>query len=345
MDREPQQLLYPQRVRRPSGLVGPLLSRLQDAVVMAILRTRKIFFQTVIVAFVIFLVLWLATFLYGSFYFSYMPKVAYSTPVHYYYRTDCESQASFHCSYPVANVSLTMNKKHVLTFSQAYRFSLVLEMPDSLANQELGMFMIRTTCFSQDGDRVTSSHRSSKQQLSSSSSRFSMLRYRSDLLRIFGTLLLLPAFLTGVSEQSQVLEVELFSEYVDDPYSPSVSAVIEILSNKVQIYSSQLNIHAHLTGIRYLLFNFPISSALVGVLSNFTFLSTIFILSFLSVMIRAAWTPGYQLETGLPHLNGETNSSAGSTGMWDALQITPENMSQEPRLHEDEGDFRMTETE
>ena len=47
----------------------------------------------------------------------------------------------------------------------------------------------------------------------------SMLRYRSDLLRYLGTLLFLPAFLTGVAEQKQVLDVELFSDYTDDPVS------------------------------------------------------------------------------------------------------------------------------
>lgn len=106
----------------------------------------------------------------------------------------------------------------------------------------------------------------------------SILRYRSDLLRQLGTLLFLPAFLSGAAEQKQVLEVELFSDFTDDPvspallcvimceyfgevyligfflhvqYAPSVTAVIEILSNKVQIYSSQLQIHAHFTGIRW----------------------------------------------------------------------------------------------
>lgn len=39
--------------------------------------------------------------------------------------------------------------------------------------------------------------------------------------------------------------------YVCGQYAPSVTAVIEILSDKVQIYSSHLYIHAHFTGIRY----------------------------------------------------------------------------------------------
>lgn len=45
----------------------------------------------------------------------------------------------------------------VLTFGQAYQISLLLEMPDSPVNQALGMFMIRTTFYSQDGGQVASS--------------------------------------------------------------------------------------------------------------------------------------------------------------------------------------------
>uniref|UniRef100_A0A3Q0T2D7 Seipin n=1 Tax=Amphilophus citrinellus TaxID=61819 RepID=A0A3Q0T2D7_AMPCI len=260
----------------PSILIGRALVKFQYAVLVAMTRARQRFVQVFIVFSFVFLLLWLAAFLYGTFYYSYMPKATFSAPVHYYYRTDCESPASFMCSHPLANISLMRNKKHVcaLTFGQPYRVSLQLEMPDSPANQELGMFMIKTTCFSQDGEQVASSARSS------------ILRYRSDLLRTLGTLLFLPAFLTGAAEQKQVLEVELFSDFTDNPYSPSVTAVIEILSSKVQIYSSHLYIHAHFTGIRYLLYHFPVISALVGVCSNFFFLSFIFVLSYMRLLLQ-----------------------------------------------------------
>ncbi|CAJ1058731.1 seipin-like isoform X2 [Xyrichtys novacula] len=274
-----------------SFFLGWVLGKLRNAVVMTLKRIRQRLLQVIIVAFVVFLLLWIAAFLYGSFYFSYMPQATFSTPVHFYYRTDCESPYSFPCSHPVANISLIRNNRHVLTFGQAYRMTLQLEMPDSPVNQDLGMFMIRTACFSRDGEQVASSARSTGQLLSASSSRFSMLRYRSDLLRQLGTVLFLPAFLTGVTEQKQVLEVELFSEYIEDPYSPSVTGMIEILSNKVQIYSSELLIHAHFTGIRYILFNFPLISALVGVSSNFSFLSLLFILSYLRLLFRVGQGP------------------------------------------------------
>uniref|UniRef100_A0A3B4ZUP0 Seipin n=1 Tax=Stegastes partitus TaxID=144197 RepID=A0A3B4ZUP0_9TELE len=293
----------------PSVLIGQALLRFQDAVAMAIARARQRVVQGFIVFSIVFLLLWLAAFLYGSFYYSYMPKAAFSAPVHYYYR--CVS--SFLCSYPLANISLMRNRKHVLTFGQAYQISLRLEVPDSPTNQDLGMFMIKTTCFSQEGGQVASSARSS------------MLRYRSDLLRTLGTLLFLPAFLTGAAEQRQVLDVELFSDYTDDPYAPSVTAVIEILSNKVQIYSSQLYVHAHFTGIRYLLFYFPVLSALVGVSSNFVFLSILFILSY-SLGTENA-------ECAIVCLTAETNHLTGTTELLGPCQISPTDLSpEEPHL-------------
>lgn len=48
----------------------------------------------------------------------------------------------------------------MLTFGQTYRMSLQLEMPESQANQELGMFMVKIGCFSQEGGQVASSARS-----------------------------------------------------------------------------------------------------------------------------------------------------------------------------------------
>ncbi len=112
-------------------------------------------------------------------------------------------------------------------------------------------------------------------------------------------------------------------------YQPAVGAVIEIQSRRVQIYSAQLRIHAYFTGIRYLpwfgfislfdytcsmkwcssrlspwppynvfpfcnrylLYNFPVMSAIVGVASNFTFLSVIVLFSYLQLMWGGLYPP------------------------------------------------------
>lgn len=177
-----------------------------------------------------------------------------------------------------------------------------------------------------------------------------MLHYRSTLLQTMSTLLFSPLLLTGVSEQKQLIEVELFPDFKSDlvsssmnktdrivslkffgqkpciichsQYQPAIGAVIEVQSRRVQIYSAQLRIHAYFTGIRYLvisvyltvhvpsndastlpscnvlpscnrylLYNFPVMSAIVGVASNFTFLSVIVLFSYLQFIWGGLYPP------------------------------------------------------
>ncbi|XP_040028551.1 seipin isoform X2 [Gasterosteus aculeatus] len=320
MDQEAH--LRPDDAKDLFALISRALQGLQDAVATVISHARQKAVQGFVLFFVVTLLFLISAFLYGSFYYSYMPLAAFHAPVHYYYRTDCESPASFLCSYPVANVSLMRNKKHVLTFGQPYEMSLQLEMPDSPTNQELGMFMIRTTCFSRGGRRVASSARSG------------VLRYRSDLLRYLGTLLFLPAFLTGVAEQKQVLQVELFSDFTDDPYFPSMTAVIEILSSKVQIYSSQLLIHAHFTGMRYLLFNFPLLSTMVGVSTNFIFLNGVFALCYVRLVLRVDWRAGQMASDGLPSDGDENTKNHQEDAAGTERLLSPSDDSKKPEPSE-----------
>ncbi|CAL8264244.1 unnamed protein product [Lota lota] len=292
----------------PAGS-GPARLRFgDDAAAPGMLRrVRQKLLQGAVVLCTLFLLLWAASFIYGSFYYSFVPKAAFSIPVHYYYRSDCEPAAFRLCSYPTANVSLLQNgRNQVMSLGQKYRISLELEMPDSPTNQLLGMFMVRMTCFSKEGGRLTSSAHTISHRPSASSSRFTMLRYRSDLLRTFATLLFLPRFLSGGSQQAQRLEVMLFSDYTDDPFSPSVEAVVEVLSSEVQIYSAQLHIYADVTGLRnilmpspvisniptisYLLFHYPVMSAFVGVSGNLAFLSMLVLFSYMRLLFGGTRT-------------------------------------------------------
>ncbi|KAL4659994.1 seipin-like [Arapaima gigas] len=256
----------------------PALLWLQDVVAVALLQARCTLMHAAILLCVTVLELWVAIFLYASFYYSYMPTASFTTPVHYYYRTDCNLSAL--CSFPMANVSFLRNDVHqALTYGQPYRIFLELEMPESPANQQLGMFMVRMSCYSKEGQTVSSVARSA------------MLHYRSRLLQILSTLVFSPLLLSGLLEEKQLVKVELFSDYRDNPYQPTTGALIEIQSHQIQIYGAQLRIHAHFTGIRYLLYNFPLMSAVLGVTTNFIFLSTIVLMSYLKIVWGGVWPP------------------------------------------------------
>ncbi|XP_028916213.1 seipin isoform X3 [Ornithorhynchus anatinus] len=116
-----------------------------------------------------------------------------------------------------------------------------------------------------------------------------MLHYRSALLRHLDTLVFSSLLLSGFAEQKQLLEVELYADYREDSYAPTTGAVIQIHSNRIQLYGAQLRIHAHFTGLRYLLYNFPVTSALVGIASNLTFLSVIVLFSYLQWVWGGVW--------------------------------------------------------
>nr|KAF6437004.1 BSCL2 lipid droplet biogenesis associated, seipin [Molossus molossus] len=124
-------------------------------------RARKLLLQFGVLFCTILLLLWVSIFLYGSFYYSYMPTVSHLSPVHFYYRTDCDSSTSLLCSFPVANVSLAKGgRDRVLMYGQPYRVTLELELPESPVNQDLGMFLVTISCYTRGGRIISTSSRS-----------------------------------------------------------------------------------------------------------------------------------------------------------------------------------------
>ncbi|XP_051901243.1 seipin isoform X2 [Pristis pectinata] len=162
-------------------------------------------------------------------------------------------------------------------YGQPYRISLWLLMPESPVNQNLGMFMVKMSSYTKSGAVIATISRSA------------MLHYKSWLLQTLDTLLYAPLFITGLVEQTQVVEVELYSDYKEDSYTPTVGAVIEVQSKHIEIYKAQLLIRAYFTGIRYLLYAFPVMSAVIGVSTNFTFLCVLVLASYLHVVWGGLW--------------------------------------------------------
>ncbi|XP_072933972.1 seipin [Epargyreus clarus] len=218
-------------------------------------------------------ILWVSIFMYVIFYYTYMPNVTHVRPVHLQFKS-CEENMGV-CSFPSAHVQLT-RRSSMLMSSQAYRVRLALDMPESQVNKDLGMFMVCAQMRAKGGVLVSASCRSA------------MLRHRSRLHQVMRTLVMAPLLLTGLDEEKQTLQVELFSDFEDDQDLPVTDAYVEVQSRFVQVISCELLIEAHFTGLRYYMFNWPKISALIGISTNLFFVSLVFILS---------W---YHLQDGLP---------------------------------------------
>ncbi|CAN8177787.1 unnamed protein product [Coccothraustes coccothraustes] len=253
------------------------------------------------------LLLWASLFLYGSFYWAYLPAAAVLRPLHLAFRSDCESPGPELCSFPTANVSLLgEHREKVLLYGQLYRISLELELPESPVNRELGMFMVGLRCYGQGGRTLATAERAA------------MLHYRSRLLRALHTAAFAGLFLSGFAEQSQTLELELMARYREDPYTPTVGALVEIRSRRVQLYGARLRVHAHFSGLRYLLYHFPLTSAVLGVAGNWTLLALLTLGGYLQ------WGRG-------PRPAQERRSQGGAPGEGEGtdLSASPQN-SEEP---------------
>lgn len=106
-------------------------------------------------------------------------------------------------------------------------------------------------------DREASEH-------STKSCRLSMLHFKSGLLKMISTVVLAPFFIFGYREEKQTLAIDLFTHFEDSQAHPVTSVDISVLSRDVQFYSAQLHITANFSGLRYLMFNWPIVSAVIG---------------------------------------------------------------------------------
>lgn len=161
------------------------------------------------------------------------------------------------CSFPQAHVLLT-RKQQLLMVGQPYRIAVNIDMPESEQNLRLGMFM------------VCAEMRDQRTQLRNHACRSAMLHYRSNLARIISTLAMSPLIVLGLKEETQQIPVEVFSSYEDDQENPVTDVFVEIQSRQIQFYSVTLHITAHFSGLRYIMFHWPILSASIGLSSHIT---------------------------------------------------------------------------
>ncbi|XP_046434141.1 seipin isoform X3 [Neodiprion fabricii] len=211
-------------------------------------------------------VIWISVFLYAAFYYAYMPNISHVRPVHLKFES-CTYEKGI-CSYPSAHVQLT-KKQQLLMVGQPYKVNLHLEMPESPTNRELGMFMVCTDLRDRDGVLVENACRSA------------MLHYRSSLLHILTTLTFSPMMILGSAEEKQNIVLEMFANFEEDQSHPVTEVYVEIQSHFVELYSATVMINAHLSGLRYIMFHWPILSAILGISTNLFFIALICVLSYL----------------------------------------------------------------
>ena len=155
-------------------------------------------------------------------------------------------------------------------------------------------------------------------KLSNHACRSAMLHYHSPLLQKIKTWVFMPLFVLGMQEQKQTLGIEMFSNFVEDSSSPVTDVYVEIQSKVLEFYAVTLHITAHFTGLRYIMFNYPVLSATIGVGTN------LMLILLICVMIWYHWNDTEWVEDAqgkLQKIRDEAKLRLGSSKMEESASI------------------------
>ena len=283
----------------------------------------------------VILLIWASIFIYITFYFLYIPSLDFSKNIYFEFHSDClynyhqvNQQSEGHkgyqptngCKSPEGVVQLSNYKQPtVFAKGQPYHVKIQLNLPESTVNSNQGMFMVKLSLNDLNQKTIVSS------------SRPSMVTYKSFPVKLIETFFSWPLILVGVKRESETLDIPLIEDYVDGVKSNSIAstAVIRLIARDLQVYSASLIIQAHLTGLRHYMVHFPILTAVFGVSIIFCFLSLITICSINRVVRENDDSTEILFPEADDHLNEEDNEVNDSNSQ-SGLQAEGQEVDQDP---------------
>lgn len=136
-----------------------------------------------------------------------------------------------------------------------YDVFVELNVPESDVNVGVGMFMLQTTLTSAQGEFLASS------------SRPAIVHDSHSLLRMVRMGVRLIPFALGLMDPAQSIRVLVINGFTETKEHPLTNVSIVLNHPELQIYTARLTIIAQLSGVRYLMYHWSISTALLAILN------------------------------------------------------------------------------
>lgn len=210
-----------------------------------------------------------ASFVYWSFYMWYLPQLHHTVPAYFDFR-DCVNGSA---SGPHATVNLLNTQWHyrhdltlppydlsrLLTGGVAYDIELQVRYPDSMANREMGMMMCEVEMFHSSKSEIV---------FLASSTRSLLLWYQSFFVRWGRKFLLILPLISGLISEEESLTIPLLENFHEHPTYMASFLKLHLTAIKgcsLELVSAQLLFHAKLRGLRYIMYHWFLSSAVVGI--------------------------------------------------------------------------------
>ncbi|KAF2209571.1 hypothetical protein CERZMDRAFT_100360 [Cercospora zeae-maydis SCOH1-5] len=268
---------------RPSGLIAAVQSALLRPIQPFISRTALRAYLTTFLVFVTTLVLFgLAVTAYALFYWSYIPRIGFERTIHLQFDNVYRPHDEIHRNvisrtkehpYPHGTVSLTPD----LVGGQGYDVFVELDMPRTMDNREAGNFMLDVTMYSAGtvADQIIDAARSAVVPDSTKdgavsviavSRRPAMVPYRSWVVDAIQTAKSLPWYFFNLKEEKDKLRVPIFERVSFARGTAGLPATLRLevqSTHRLQIYSAVAHFRARFTGLRWIMYNHRIISAVV----------------------------------------------------------------------------------
>ncbi|KAJ5228223.1 hypothetical protein N7489_008931 [Penicillium chrysogenum] len=187
---------------------------------------------------------------YGVFYFNFIPTVGLEREVH--------------LQFGDGNPWGTAHFDSEFVALQPYDVSVTLELPRTPSNLDTGNFMLDLTLFS---SRPASALLPGPNNAPISQARRpAIMTYASPLVDVARRVARMPLYVVGLRRESETLEVPMMEllEFRKGTQNLPRSLRLEIQSDsKMQVYTARVEFRARLTGLRWLMYRWKITSFVV----------------------------------------------------------------------------------
>lgn len=231
---------------------------------------RRAYITTFLIILTSLILLGLAVFAYTLFYWNYIPQIGFSRSV--YLQFDNVFPSSHSRFDESGNPYGTIELGSDLVSGQRYDVRLVLELPRTRDNREAGNFMIEAALYASGAgllDEVKEGlapGMAEKNHRMALSRRPGILAYRSLPLECITRCLQLPWYLLGWRSESEVLTIGLWEGLEFERGWKNVPARMRVeiqSSGRMQVYYARVEWRARFRGLRWIMYNHRIISAVI----------------------------------------------------------------------------------
>eukprot|EP00127_Corallochytrium_limacisporum_P003936 Clim_evm21s155 gene=Clim_evmTU21s155 len=200
----------------------------------------------------VIIALFLGSILLGTAFFNYLvvyylliPQVSHQYPIYFDYDHEGYDPPKPTAFLKIGDGYRTFSAYHI------YDVTVALDMPETPSNRDYGNFMIVLTLYDDANNIVAISKRPA------------IIHYYSIPVRLSAMFSAMPAYITGFLDQRQLLQIQMMEGFQD--YRTVTTAFsVSLSSQDIHTYSAMLSFDVRFSGIRYYMYWWPITSAIIG---------------------------------------------------------------------------------